>query len=196
MSQSFRLTYDYLCPFARIANETVIEAIEAGAEWDVTFHPFSLSEVHVEEGEASVWDRAPGAEGTRGTRAHTWAIAVADAMPDRFLSFHNELFAARHDRAADVDDVAVLRGVAAAVGLDADAIEQLVATGDPVARLADAHREAVKRWSVFGVPTFIKGDTAVFVRLMERHQPADIDRVLELLDWSSLNEYKHTTIPR
>ena len=196
MSHSFVLTYDYLCPFARIVNETVVEAVEAGADWDVTFHPFSLAQVHVEEGELSVWDRPFGAEGARGTRAHAWAIAVAESAPDRFPIFHKELFSARHDRAADVDDETVLRDVAVAAGVDLDAIVAMVGSGEPVERLAEAHREAVKRWSVFGVPTFIKGDTAVFVRLMERHRVDDVERVLDLLDWSALNEYKHPTIAR
>lgn len=196
MSHSFRLTYDYLCPFARIANETVVEALEAGADWDVTFHPFSLSQVHIDEGEAEVWDRPMGSPGTRGTRAHVWAIAVSTAAPDRFLQFHRALFAARHDDAADVDDPAVLRRVARDIGLEPATIADTVATGEPMGTLAEAHREAVERWSVFGVPTFITGDTAVFVRLMDRHRVDDVERVLELLEWSSLNEYKHTTIPR
>ena len=95
MSHTFRLTYDYLCPFARIANETVVAALEDGADWDVTFHPFSLSQVHIDEHEPAVWERPLGSPGTRGTRAHAWAIAVAAADPDQFLAFHRALFAAR-----------------------------------------------------------------------------------------------------
>ncbi len=196
MSHSFRLTYDYLCPFARIANETVVDALEAGADWDVSFHPFSLSQVHVDDDESAVWDRPLGSRGTRGTRAHAWAIVVAQDDPARFRAFHRDLFAARHDDGADVDDVAVLRRVAEEAGLDAAKIEAAVETGEPLDALAQAHQEAVKRWSVFGVPTFIKGDTAVFVRLMDRNRIDDVERVLDLLEFPSLNEYKHTTIPR
>jgi predicted DsbA family dithiol-disulfide isomerase len=196
VSHSFAITYDYLCPFARIANEAVIEAIEDGVDWDVTFHPFSLSQVHIDEGSSSVWDRPLGAEGTRGTRAHAWALAVTELAPDRFLAFHKELFAARHDRADDVDDEGVLRAVASTSGVDGDAVAAAVASGGPLARLGESHTEAVRQWSVFGVPTFIKNGTAVFVRLMERHRVDDVERVLDLLDWSRLNEYKHTTIPR
>jgi hypothetical protein len=55
---------------------------------------------------------------------------------------------------------------------------------------------------VWGVPTFIVGEQAAFVRLMDR--PKDdgayarrtIDRVVDLLDWPNLNEFKHTSIPR
>jgi len=49
---------------------------------------------------------------------------------------------------------------------------------------------------VFGVPTFIVGERAVFVRLMDRKNPADVDRVLDLLDWTDLNEFKHTSVDR
>jgi formate-dependent phosphoribosylglycinamide formyltransferase (GAR transformylase) len=65
------------------------------------------------------------------------------------------------------------------------------------------HTDAAERLGVFGVPTFISEDRAVFVRLMNR--PADdvalavstIDRVLDLVDgWPELNEFKYTTISR
>ena len=53
------------------------------------------------------------------------------------------------------------------------------------------------------MPTFIIGDQAVFVRLMDRpggdaaHAISSIDKVLDLLaGWPELNEFKHTSIPR
>jgi hypothetical protein len=196
VTQQFTITYDYLCPFARIANESVLLGIETGRDWDATFHPFSLAEVHIEEGKASVWDRPLGAEGTRGVRAHVWSIAVRELAPERFPSFHLEVFSARHDAGADIDDEEVLGDVAVVAGLDIALVTDLIATGDPMARLAEAHTTAVKRWSVFGVPTFMAGDEAVFVRLMERRRVEDVDRVLDMLDWTRLNEFKRTTVPR
>jgi hypothetical protein len=196
VARAFRLTYDYLCPFARIANETVVAALRDGADWDVTFHPFSLAEVHIDEGAASVWERRPGASDTRGVRALAWSLAAQAEDPDRFMDFHVGLFSARHDDAADVDDEGVLRSVAAGAGFDADELAAQVASGEPLARLAEAHAEAAKRWSVFGVPTFIMNDEAVFARLMERHRHDDIERVLDMLEWTRLNEFKRTTIPR
>ena len=62
--------------------------------------------------------------------------------------------------------------------------------------LAEEHTEADKRWHVFGVPTFIVGERAVFVRLMDRKNLDDVDRVLDLLDWTDLNEFKHTSVDR
>ena len=49
-ARTFAVSWDYRCPFARNAHEHVLEGIVAGADWDVTFVPFSLNQVHVEEG--------------------------------------------------------------------------------------------------------------------------------------------------
>ena len=63
-------------------------------------------------------------------------------------------------------------------------------------QLAAEHEIWSRAGSVFGVPTFIEGEEAVFVRLMERHGPSDVEKVLDMLDWSRLNEFKRTRIPR
>jgi hypothetical protein len=62
--------------------------------------------------------------------------------------------------------------------------------------LIKEHTQAVERWHVFGVPTFIEGDQAVFVRIMERGRDDDVEQVLSLLDSTRLNEFKRTVIPR
>jgi predicted DsbA family dithiol-disulfide isomerase len=196
MHHNFTITYDYLCPFARIANEAVIEALMDGADWDVTFRAFSLAQAHVEGGDPDVWDRHADDPGKRGVEALQWSLAVREHFPDRFLGFHLKLFDARHSDAADVDDEAVLQDVADASGLDSDAVAMIVASGTPAMALAAEHTELVEGWDVFGVPTLIKGDEAVFVRLMERHVVAGVERVLEMLDWTQLNEFKRTRIPR
>ncbi len=58
------------------------------------------------------------------------------------------------------------------------------------------HTEAVERWAVFGVPTYIEGEEAVFVRFMERGRADDLLRALDLLEWTRLNEFKRTKIAR
>lgn len=196
MQRAFEITYDYLCPFARIANEAVAEALEDGADWKVRFRPFSLAQSHVEAGAAAAWDRPPGSEMTRGVRALLWSLAVRDRFPEAFLDFHVRLFSARHDEAADVDDLDVLAGVARSVGIDPELVGKVVADGAPRETLAAEHEESVRRWAVFGVPTFIAADDAVFVRLMERHDRRGLERVLDLLHWPALNEFKRTRIPR
>jgi len=70
-------------------------------------------------------------------------------------------------------------------------------------RVRAEHEQFVESHSTWGVPTFIVDDQAVFVRLMSRPIPGDpqesvrtIERTVELLAWSELNEFKHTSIPR
>ncbi len=191
---NFAVTFDYRCPFARNVHEAVVAGIRGGADWQVEFRPFSLDQAHVADGEPDVWDRSPTERGT-GVLALTWGIAVRDHFPDAFLDAHLSLFAARHDRGERLAEEQVLRRAVAAAGLDPDDVAAVVASGEPLRTLAAEHTEAVKRWEVFGVPTFVSGDEAVFVRLMERGRVDDVERVLGLLGWHRLNEFKRTTLP-
>ena len=193
---SFAITYDYLCPFARNANEAVVEALEAGADWDVTFRPFSLQQNHNGVEELPVWDHALDADMGSGVRALLWSIAVDDAFPDSFLEFHVALFAARHDHSLDIGDVRVLRDAATSVGLDDVAVAEVVATGIPQERLKDEHTSLIADFDVFGVPTFIANGEAVFTRIMDRHNITDVTRVIDMLEWTNLNEFKRTRVGR
>jgi hypothetical protein len=195
VSRKFAVSFDYRCPFARNAHESVLAGLEAGRDWDVTFVPFSLDQVHVEEGEPPVWERDPTAWGT-GVHALLWGIAVRDRFAGDFAAWHAAAFSARHDEGKKIAKPEVLREIGASVGLDTTAVEAEIASGRPLEQLAQEHTEAVKRHAMFGVPTFVVGDRAVFVRLMDRKNPDDIDRTLDLLDWRDLNEFKHTSIPR
>ena len=187
----YDITFDYLCPFARNANEAVIEGLRQGRDWDVTFRPFSLAQVHVEDGDDVFGDpTAPG------VLALQWAVAVRDDDPDAFADAHVALFAARHDHGQDIKDEAVIRSTLADVGVDVEEIADIVASGTPAKTLAAEHTEAVDRWEVFGVPTFITDGTATFIRFMSRGDVDDLDRALELLDWQEMNEFKRTTVPR
>jgi hypothetical protein len=65
------------------------------------------------------------------------------------------------------------------------------------------HERMVEDLDVFGVPTFIVGDRAVFARLMTRPQGdgktarATIDRIVQLVDaHPELNEFKSTRLTR
>lgn len=197
MARQFALTWDYRCPFARNAHEAVVNGLRDGRDWDVRFLPFSLDQVHVEEGQTPVWERSLDEEhGMGGVRALLWGIAVRDAFPDKFLDFHIAAFRARHDEGRKIADESVLRGVAEAVGLDADAVAEEVNSGRPLKALEAEHTEAVDRHAVFGVPTIIEGDEAVFVRIMERGNVGDFVQALDLVGSNRLNEFKRTKIPR
>ena len=197
----FAITHDYLCPFARNAAEVVVRALEADpGDHQVDFRAFSLSQVHLEEGEAPVWQ--PGPEPRSGVLALQWGLAVRDRLPDRFPAVHLALFAARHDQGRDLNDPEVLAAAVAAAGVDPDEVDKLVASGGPAAALAADHTWAVDTARVFGVPTVVTGQRAVFVRLMDRPGSAaaarsTLDRVLTMVeDWPDLNEFKATAIPR
>ena len=195
MTHRFTITYDYLCPFARNANEAVAEALDAGADYEVLFAPFSLHQNSRGEDAPAIWDDPSGADGS-GVRALLWSLAVRHDRPDRFLPFHLALFAARHDDAADINDAEVLHRIATASGIDADSIDEVVTNGEPMANLRSEHSWLVDEFGVFGVPTFIAGDEAVFVRMMERHRVEDLAKIVEMLEWSNLNEFKRTRVRR
>ena len=76
------------------------------------------------------------------------------------------------------------------------AIAEQVDTGIPMKVLEKEHSALVADHAVFGVPTFISGDEAVFVRLMQRHAVDDIARTIDMLTWTNMNEYKRTRVPR
>jgi len=209
MTISFAVTWDYRCPFARNAHEHLLTGLAAGADWDVTFVPFSLGQVHVEEGQPSVWDD-PASDG--GLVALQAGVVVRDEHPDRFHEVHRALFAARHDDGLKLQDRDVVRGALTAHGVDAEAVFARIDSGQALARVREEHERYARSHRVWGVPTFVLGEQAVFVRLMHRSKTGagsepgaapepdesvrTIERVLDLLGWPQLNEFKHTSLPR
>ncbi|MGI9079962.1 MAG: DsbA family protein [Acidimicrobiales bacterium] len=198
--RQFAVTWDYRCPFARNFWEHVLDGLAAGADWDVTYAPFSLDQAHVTEGEPDVWDRA---EPAPGLLAMETGVAVRDRFPDQLTTAHRALFAARHDRGLDLRHPDVVGQVLTDAGLDAAAVLAEVATGAPRETIRKEHDRVVADHAVFGVPTLIVGDRAVFVRVMNRPGgDADVavntvERALHLVgSWPELNEFKHTSIPR
>jgi hypothetical protein len=198
--RSFTVTWDYRCPFARNAHEHVLDALAAGADWDVTFAAFSLGQAHVAEGEPDVWDAPDDDSGLLALRA---GVAVRDTAPEQFLAVHRALFSARHDEGRDLRDETVVRDIVSTHGVDADSVMAEVRGGGALKAVRHDHESFVASHAVWGVPTFISGDRAVFVRLMDRPRgdgeraTQSIERVLDLLEgWPELNEFKWTQIPR
>ena len=200
MSRSFAVTWDYRCPFARNAHEHLVAGLEGGADWDVRFLLFSLEQAHVQEGGTPVWeepDRHPG------LTANLAGVVVRDRSPESFPAVHTALFVARHDEGLDLRDRDVIAKVLDGAGVDGAGVLSEVDSGWPLDVLKAEHSDAAERLAVFGVPTFISGDDAVFVRLMDRpagdHALAisTVNRVLDLLEgWPELNEFKHTKVLR
>lgn len=197
---SFGVTYDYRCPFARVVHDHVVTALRDGAGWDVRFVPFSLTQSHVEHGDPPVWGDPSRAGDLLAVAA---SLVVRDRDAERFLDVHDGLFAARHDDRLDLRDEHVVAEVLRRAGVDADAVLEEVRSGWPVEVFRREHEAAVSEHHVFGVPTFIVGDRAAFVRWMDRPNGdpvvarATIERVVDLVDGvPALNELKHTAIER
>jgi hypothetical protein len=196
----FAVTWDYRCPFARNAHEHIVAALADGADWEVTFLPFSLSQIHVPEGGTPVWDDA---EKLPDLLALAAGVVVRDEYPDQFGAAHDALFAARHDEGLDLRVSDVVSGVLDKVGVPGEKVLAVVEAGGPIDEIRLAHTKSVSEWSVFGVPTFIVDGRAVFVRLMSRPKGdaalarRTIEGVIELMDdQPDLNEFKFTTLSR
>jgi protein-disulfide isomerase-like protein with CxxC motif len=200
MTIAFGLTWEYRCPFARIVADHVITALEGGADWDVTWVPFSLTQAHVHEGELDAWDDPAKADSLYAMEA---GIVVRDRFPDRFLAVHRGLFDARHVDGRDLRLAGTVHDVLEANGVGPGAVQAEIDSGWPRAEFRKAHTDAVESRQVFGVPTFLVGDSAVFVRLMEGPDGdaelarRTVERVLDTITgWPGLNEFKHTSVPR
>ena len=200
MTLSFGVTFDYRCPFARNAHEHLVEGLRAGADWDVQFLPFSLTQNKVEEGEPSVWED-PAKDS--GLLALQLGVAIRDTQPTAFFDAHLALFAIRHDEGKSQRDEAIVREALAGVDVDVEAAFAEVASGVPLKKIKQEHERGVADHSVWGVPTFVCDDQAAFVRVMDR--PRDgrhdstkvIERIVGLLSgWPDLNEFKHTSLSR
>jgi predicted DsbA family dithiol-disulfide isomerase len=195
VTRSVAVTFDYRCPFAYNGNLATINAIRGGSDVEFRFVPFSLDQVHVAEGEPAMWEREPDEWGS-GVLALLYGIAVRDAFPDRFFDAHLALFGARHEQGLKLQEETVLRDAVASVGLEPDAVAEEARSGRALKSLAAEHMDCVERYGVFGVPTYLEGDQAAFVRFMKRGDVADLERMLELLPWGELNEFKRPRIPR
>jgi hypothetical protein len=194
----FALTWDYRCPFARNGHEHVLDALEHGAPWEVQFLPFFLNQSHVPEGGTPAWDDPDQQADLLALAA---GVVVRDRSPELFPAVHRSLFTARHDEAGDLRSEAVVAGALTRAGADAAQVLAEVEAGWPAKVIRDEHERVVSTLDVFGVPTFIVGDDAVFVRLMNRPRGdaalarTTVERILGLIEGHpELNEFKHTRL--
>ena len=200
MPREFAVTFDYLCPFARNANEHVMAALRAGADLDVRWMPYSLAQGHVEDGEVAIWDREQPSNES-GILALQAGLAVRDLDGERFLGAHEELFAARHDRGEDLKDADVIAKALGAAGVDPDVVFACIDEGRALATLREEHQAAVDR-QIWGVPTFVTDERAVFVRLLDRPNGdarTSIERIEHVVDLVAgpleLHEFKQVDLP-
>lgn len=197
---AFSVTWDYRCPFARNAHEHVIAALADGAPYHVSFVPFSLSQVHVADGDPPVWENPEAAGDLLALRA---GVVARDRFPAQFLDAHRELFAARHDLGGDLRDPGVIGAALTRAGLDPAPVLAHAQEPWTLDLVRQEHEDAVRTHAVFGVPTFVVGERAAFARIMTRPEGdahrarRTVEQVVELVsDHADLNELKHTTVGR
>lgn len=197
--RSFELSFDYRCPFAKNIHLHVVTALRAGAEFDVTFAPWSLSQGTRSDGAPDVWND-PARDADLISLAA--AISVRDEQSPFFLDAHEALFRARHERAIRLVTLDEISNVLAPLGVDMAKVAADVASRRPHDVIAASHKE-FDHFEAFGVPTFVVNGDATFVRYMSEPSgdPAQsVELITTLLDMmtsrSDLNEFKHTRLPR
>ena len=199
ITRSFGVTWDYRCPYGRIAHNHIVTGLLGGANWDVTFLPFCLGQAHVDEGMPPIWE-TPHAD--TGLFALQVGMAARDTDKEKFWTFHLNTFEYRHTKAGNLNKRENIAELLTDAGFNTNDIFGQVEEGTPLRKIAEEHMRYVKSHEVWGVPTFIKDDAAVFVRLLD---PAlgdatlainTVNRLLDNLEWPILNEFKHTSIPR
>ena len=139
--RSFAITWDYRCPYGRIAHNHVITGLQAGAPWDVTFLPFCLGQGHVEPGFPPIWETP---ERDSGLLALQVGMAARDTDTEKFWQFHLDTFEFRHTRAGNLNDRAALASLLTNAGFNSDDIFAKVESGEPLRLIAEEHMRYVR----------------------------------------------------
>jgi hypothetical protein len=194
---SFGLSYDYRCPFAKNIHLHVLAALAAGADFDVEFIPWTMSQGHRAPGAIDVWDDP---EHDQALLALAVSVSVRDEQPELFLATHEALFRARHERAIRLASMAEIETVLLPLGVDMDKVSSDLASRRPHRVIAENYH-AMQTYDAFGVPTFVVASDATFVRYMK---PPNGDglasaQIIESLvtlmaHQPELNEFKHTRV--
>lgn len=198
MVTSFDLSYDYRCPFAKNIHLHVLKALEAGADFDVNFVPWTMSQGYQDDGAPGVWND-PLFDAEHLSLAVS--VSVRDQQPDLFLAAHEALFRARHERAVRLVTIEEIDDVLRPLGVDMEQVRIDVASRRPHEVIGKSYEE-FSTYEAFGVPTFVVNGDATFVRYMV--PPTDdaaesikiIESMITLMALEpNLNEFKHTRLP-
>ena len=196
--KTFDVSYDYRCPFAKNIHLHVIAALEAGAPFNVNFVPWTMSQGYKLEGAPDVWD-----DPERDPELLSLAVSVSirDEQPDLFLRAHAALFRARHERGIRLVTLEQIEDVLGELGVDLEKVAADLTTRRPQ-QVIGATFKKYEGLEAFGVPTFVVGNDATFVRYMTppTHDGGAsvklIDSIVTLIEAQpELNEFKHTRLP-
>lgn len=194
---AFKLSYDYRCPFAKNIHLHVITALRAGADFDVTFVPWTMSQGYKAPGAPDVWD-----DPSRDDELLALAVStsIRDLQPEHFLDAHEALFRARHERAIRLVTLAEIEDALRATHVNFADVATDVASRRPHKVIGESFHE-FERYEAFGVPTFVVDGDATFVRYMttpDDDQAASVTLIESLVNMiatqSALNEFKHTKV--
>jgi protein-disulfide isomerase-like protein with CxxC motif len=195
--KNFQVSYDYRCPFAKNIHLHLVTALQAGADFQVNFIPWTLSQGYREDGAPDVWnDLARDSE----LLALAVSTSIRDQQPDLFLAAHEALFKARHERAIRLVTIEEIDEVLGPVGVDMQRVRDDVATRRPHQVIGESFAQ-YERYEAFGVPTFVVNGDATFVRYMTA--PGDnaydsikmLDALVTMMELEpALNEFKHTRV--
>ena len=123
----------------------------------------------------------------------------------RSAAVHRALFALRHDEASHLESRDESLRCSPTTGWTLTRSSLGSTRARRCDRCAPSTSATPSRTASGAFPTFVAGDQAVFVRLMNRAtvgaDPAEsirtVERIVDLLaGWPDLNEFKHTSIPR
>jgi 2-hydroxychromene-2-carboxylate isomerase len=195
---SFDLSYDYRCPFAKNIHLHVLKALEAGANFDVNFVPWTMSQGYQDEGAPGVWND-PSFDAEHLSLAAS--VSVRDQQPGLFLAAHEALFRARHEQAIRLVTIEEIDSVLRPLGVDVEQVRADIESRRPHEVIGKCFEE-FSTYEAFGVPTFVVNGDATFVRYMV--PPTDdgaesvkiIESLITLMALQpNLNEFKHTRLP-
>lgn len=196
--KTFDVSYDYRCPFAKNIHLHLVSALDAGADFNVNFVPWTMSQGYKSEGAPDVWD-----DPERDAELLSLAVSVSirDQQPDQFLKAHAALFRARHERGIRLVTMEQIAHALGELDVDLEMVRADVATRRPH-QVIGANFKKYETLEAFGVPTFVVGQDATFVRYMTgpTNDPQDsvtlIDSIVTLIEAQpELNEFKHTRLP-
>jgi predicted DsbA family dithiol-disulfide isomerase len=198
MVTSFDLSYDYRCPFAKNIHLHVLKALEAGADFDVNFVPWTMSQGYKEDGAPDVWND-PSFDADHLSLAVS--VSVRDQQPALFYATHGALFRARHERAVRLVTIEEIDAVLGPLGVDMEQVRADIESRRPHEVIGKSYEE-FSTYEAFGVPTFVVNGDGTFVRYMV--PPTDVGaesvKIIESLITlmalqPNLNEFKHTRLP-
>jgi hypothetical protein len=176
VTDEFRFYYDFTCGDSyRVVQ--MVEAVRRSKPLQIKWGTLSLKEASRADEEPSIL------EGEEITGFSVLALAVDHALRAHDVDlFRRHLFDAIHRDHLELEREDLL-GMAAKAGLDVD--EFLVNQQRWLKEVAEEHREAERRWGVFGTPTLVFDDRdAVYLEL--NAVPESAQEALEM--WNSISE--------